>query len=217
MNLLPFRIYIIFFLGNTLFLNAFGQGNWTLKKEKEGITVYTRETSNSAFDEFRANIRLNQSIHSFIAVMRDVESLPDWAYSVKKAKLLKESGDTLQIYYSEASVPFPFNNRDGIYMNNFLWKNDSSLLLVTVDIIPGYVEEKANIVRIPYGNGFWRVKVVGENLLDITFQLQVDPGGELPSWLANMFVTETPLQTLLKLREVIRKDKYQNRKFDFLE
>ena len=186
-----------------------GQEDWKLERDKDGIKVYTRDSDKSAFDEFRATMQLNQSIHSFVAVMRDVESLHEWAYNVKNARPLKMMGDSLQYYYSEVSIPFPFTDRDGIYRNRYTWKSDSSLLIIDIDILPDYIEKVEDLVRIPFGKGFWRVKVFGETRIDITFQMVVDPGGSVPSWMANMFVNETPTYTLTKLREVIVKEKYQ--------
>jgi hypothetical protein len=212
-----FKYFLILFSTNAFLFSAYGQEEWTLQKDKDGIKVYTRDSDKSAFDEFRATMQLNQSIHSFVAVMRDAESLPDWAYSVKNARTLKMMGDSLQYYYSEVSIPFPFTDRDGIYRNCYTWNSDSSLLVIDIDILPDYIEEKEGLVRIPYGKGFWRVKVLGERLIETTFQMVVDPGGSVPSWMANIFIDDTPTYTLTKLREVIVKEKYQNQKFEFLE
>jgi hypothetical protein len=217
MNLKSCKYFLIVFFANALLFSGFGQVSWTLQKDKDGIKVYTRDSDKSAFDEFRATMLLNQSIHSFVAVMRDAEGLPEWAYNVKNASTLKIMGDSLQYYYSEVSIPFPFTNRDGIYRNSYTWKPDSSLLIIEINILPDYIEKKENFVRIPFGQGFWRVKVLEDKLIDVTFQMVVDPGGSVPSWLANMFVNETPTYTLTNLRKVIVKEKYQSRKFGFLE
>jgi hypothetical protein len=200
------------------FLNsATAQEGWKLQKDNDGIKVMTRASDESPFDEFRATMQLNQPIHALVAVLQDIESMPEWAYNVKSASILKESADTVQYYYTEVSIPFPFTNRDAVYRNTYHWNSDSSLLVVNIQMLPEYIEEKENLVRIPLGRGFWRVNVVDDKTLDITFQMLVDPGGNVPSWLANMFVNETPVQTFTRLREVIRDKKYQDRKFDFLE
>jgi hypothetical protein len=217
MNLSSCKYCFIALAGIVLSFSGIGQKGWKLQKDKDGIKVYTRDSDKSAFDEFRATMQLNQSIHSFVAVIRDVESLHEWAYNVKNARPLKMMGDSLQYYYSEVSIPFPFTDRDGIYRNSYTWKSDSSLLIIDIDILPVYIEKKEDLVRIPFGKGFWRVKVLGDRLIDITFQMVVDPGGGVPSWMANIFIDDTPTYTLTKLREVIVKEKYQNRKFDFLE
>jgi hypothetical protein len=129
--------------------------------------------------------------------------------------VLKEEGDTLQIYYTEATAPFPFSNRDGIYKNLYRWKKDKQILWVEIQLLPDYLPENTGLVRV-IGQGFWEVKVAATGKLDITFQMQVDPGGNIPAWLANLFTDETPYQSLFKLREFIKKEKYQEQNFDFI-
>ena len=54
-------------------------------------------------------------------------------------------------------------------------------------------------------------------MLDITFSMQVDPGGSLPGWVANIFVDTTPYSTMTELRKVMDDKKYQNKKFSFIK
>ena len=191
------------------------QERWELRKDKNGIKVFSSITEQSDFKAFKAKMLADGSIQNFVAVLKDIESLPDWAYNVKYADLLERSGDTLQIYYSEATAPFPFKNRDGIYLNRFRWIADSSILFMDIKLLHDYLEEKEDLVRVK-GKGFWRVNVLTTGLLDVTFQMKVDPGGNIPTWLANIFVNDTPYFTMLKLREIMKKEKYQNQRFDFI-
>jgi len=214
---LPGIKFFIVLAVTTLYFSGVAQDGWKLSKDKDGIKVYTRASDESPFDEFRATMQLNQSIHSLIAVLQDIENMPEWAYNVKSARILKEYGDTIQFYYTEVSLPFPFTNRDAVYRNSYDWKNDSSLLVVDIQMLPKYIEENEDLVRIPFGKGFWRVKVLSEERLDVTFQMVVDPGGSVPAWMANMFVNETPIYTFTKLREMIVKEKYQQQRFDFVD
>ncbi len=201
----------------SLLVTVHGQEDWTLRQDKDGIKVFSRSTDRTNFDEFRATMELNQSIHSFLAVIMDIQNLDKWSYHVKNPRLLQQKEDSLQIYYTEVSMPFPFSDRDAVFMNSFTWKSDSSLLLIDIEVHPNYLKENENFVRIPFGKGLWRVKVTGQNQLNVMFQLQIDPGGNVPAWLANIFVTTTPTYTLKKLREIIAEDKYQNQRFEWLD
>lgn len=194
---------------------SYAQEGWELRKDKNGIKVFSGVSEQSDFEVFKATMILDESIHTFVAVIRDIASLPDWAYNVKHANLLKSSGDSLQVYYSEATAPFPFKNRDGIYLNRYRWIADSNELFVDIELLPDYLEVKDKVVRAK-GKGFWRVIVLKAGKLDVTFQMQVDPGGNIPAWLANIFVDDAPYFTMLKLREIIKKEKYQNQRFDFI-
>lgn len=209
--------FLILLAAMVLTLPGIGQQGWALSRDKDGMKIYTRPSDDSPFDEFRATMQLDQSVHSLVAVLQDIENMPDWAYNVISGRILKEYGDTIQYYYTEVSIPFPFTNRDAVYRNTYEWKNDSSLLVVDIQMLPDYIEETENLVRIPYGKGSWRIKVLDNSRLDVTFQMVVDPGGSVPSWLANLFVNETPAYTFTKIREIIVKEKYQTQRFDFLE
>ena len=211
-----FKYLLLFTIILTCGISSHAQENWELKKNKNGIKVYTNEIEGSDFKTFRAEVQLDASIHAFVALLLDVDDLPEWAYSVKYAKILERSGDTVQIYYSEASVPFPFRDRDGIYLNRFRWIADSNRLFVEIELLHNYLEVKDKLVRVN-GKGFWSVQVIEDNKLNVTFQMQVDPGGNIPTWLVNIFVDDTPYNSMVKMREFIKKEKYQNQRFLFLD
>jgi hypothetical protein len=61
------------------------------------------------------------------------------------------------------------------------------------------------------GYGFWKVLELPENRLEIHFQMQMDPGGNIPAWLSNMFSGDTPYFTLLELRKAMSDKKYQGK------
>ena len=46
--------------------------------------------------------------------------------------------------------------------------------------------------------------------------MQVDPGGSVKAWIANMFTSDSPYETLKGFREVISDAKYQNKTYDFI-
>lgn len=193
-----------------------GQEEWKSRQDKSGIVIQTRSSDYSEFDEFKAVTLINQSLDAFVAVILDIDRIPDWMHSVEHSRLLERTGDTLQVYYTEASVPFPLKNRDGIYRNRLTWDPAEQTLLVAIEILPDYLEKKDKLVRISQGRGFWKARVIGPKLLELTFQMQVDPGGSIPTWLANMFVVDTPFETLVKLKEIIGEEKYAEAQFGFL-
>jgi hypothetical protein len=207
-------VFTLLFLAG---FTVFGQddGKWKLKKNKNGIEIFTTQSDTSAFMAFKARMTIQGSVGAFVAVLQDLDHMPDWGYNIEYARLLEKSGDTLVIYYSEASVPFPFANRDGIYLNRFIWNNQSRQLKVDIELLHNYLEVKEKLVRVK-GNGEWLVKVLGDDSLEMIFRMQVDPGGEIPAWLVNMFIDETPYETMVNIREMMKKPEYRQRKYDFI-
>jgi hypothetical protein len=43
----------------------------------------------------------------------------------------------------------------------------------------------------------------------VVFRLHIEPAGEIPSWLANIAVIDTPYHTLNNLKEMVKKEKYR--------
>jgi len=216
MNKLQFVIFVCLMLFFSRITSGQEEGDWKLRKQKNGIDVYSKDADGSAFESFRAKTTFSCSIETFVAALQDLEAMPEWGYNVRNIKVLKEEADTLQIYYSEATAPFPFSNRDGIYQNCYRWNKEKQTLKVEITLLPDYLPVNDGLVRVK-GEGYWQVKVCEDGKLDVVFQMQVDPGGNIPAWLANLFTDETPYKSLFKLRELIKKKKYQDQNFDFLK
>lgn len=198
-----------------MFQNAIAQDNWEMAKEENGIQVYTKQVSTSSFKAFKATMIINESLHTFLSVLYDVDGITSWAYKLKDASLLKKSGDSLQIYYAEVQVPFPYKNRDGVYLNTFEWDVKTKTLLVEMKLLDNYMAKKTDLVRLT-GKGYWKAKVLSSGKLEIIFEMQVDPGGGIPSWMANLFAADSPYYTMLELKKVIKNKKYQNKTYSFI-
>ena len=59
--------------------------SWELKKEDDGISVYTREVEGSAFKELKINFNVKTTLSAIIALFKDVPSYPDWVYKCKES------------------------------------------------------------------------------------------------------------------------------------
>jgi len=188
---------------------------WKLESEKDGITIYSGKIEDSDFRSIKAQMLVKGSIHTFVAILQDIKNMPDWGYKMKSTVLLEKTGDTIQIYYAEVTSPFPFDNRDGIYLNKFRWDSKKKHLHVENTMLPDYLEKKDNIVRLE-GGGYWSVNVLENDLLDISFVLMVNPGGNIPAWLVNIMIDTMPFSTMYELRRVMNEKKYEDRNFGFI-
>ncbi len=198
-----------------LHFQLMGQEQWKLVKEKEGIQVYTRTNTVSSFKEFKAMMQIEGEVNQFLAVLYDIEGLSDWGYNIKESKLLDRPDNMIQTYYAVAKAPWPYKDRDGIYLNQISWNKESKVLLVDIEMLEHDLETNDDYVRMD-GYGYWQITAIAEGKLEVIFQMQVDPGGSIKSWMANMFVTDSPFQTMLGLRNAMQKKKYQGKTYDFL-
>jgi len=58
------------------------------------------------------------------------------------------------------------------------------------------------LIRVRRLQGEWIMRPLGERETEVTYQLQADPAGDVPGWLANRFVVDAPMVTLRTLRAV---------------
>ena len=205
----------VFCIVTLCFTPLYGQESWELAKDNDGVKVYTRTNEVMSFKEFKASMTVEAKVEDFVSVLFDVGGLTSWGYNISEARLLERPNDTIQIYYAVAKAPWPYKNRDGIYKNILSWDKNNSSLTVEIQMIDDRLEPNDKFVRMD-GYGFWKVKEISQSELEIDFQMQVDPGGSIKAWMANMFVTDSPFQTMTGIREAMNQKKYQGKSFDFL-
>lgn len=69
--------------------------------------------------------------------------------------------------------------------------------------VADYLPEQKGFVRVSKVDGLWSLtpKAVGE--IEVVYQVHGEPGGSVPSWLANSFVVDAPFNTLKALRKQV--------------
>lgn len=192
------------------------QGEWDLIKSKDGIEVFTRTNNIMSFKEFKGKMIIASNVSDFMSVLYDVEGLISWGYNLTTARLLERSADSLQIYYAVAKSPWPYKDRDGVYLNRFSWDEQSKTLVVAIELLEDPIETGGNFVRID-GYGSWKVRELSSEEIEIVFQMQIDPRGSIKAWMANMFASDTPFYTLKGLKEALKMEKYQGKTYPMLQ
>jgi len=195
---------------------AQAQDNWQLKKEEEGILVYTGSSPNSDFKSIKVECTVKAKTTQLVAFLLDLDAQRDWVYNNKNTSLIKKIDANEMIFYSEVSVPWPCTNRDYISHITITQPNPK---LVTIDAHaePGLLPAKEGKVRVKDSKAHWEVTRAGSDLLKIVYTVQFDPSGAIPAWLTNMFVTKGPLLTFRKLREVVARPVYANASVPFIK
>jgi hypothetical protein len=196
---------------NLLFLTVlvsfsyFLESEWNLKKEKDGIIVYTRSVEGSSFEEFKAITTIeHSSLSDVLEILMDVNHYESLYPKIVNTKLLKVDGKYYDIHYFQIEAPWPLKNRDSVYEQKAVVDKDGKHALVTLKPLPDYIPENEDLVRIRKGSGFWDLTEDSNNKVTIIYQFHSEPGGEIPSWLANSFVVDYPFETLTNLKNRIK-------------
>lgn len=199
------------------YFRGFGQEGWELRTENDGIKVYTKIFPDSKFKAIRVDMDLRATLSQIVALLMDVNEGTQWVYATKSAVLLKQISPNELVYYSEVRLPWPLANRD--FIAQLKATQDTKTKIVTIDgpVVPDYVPVKDGIVRVTRSMGKWIITPVGPRHVKLVYTLRMDPGGDLPAWLFNLFVTKGPTESFKKLQAELKKPVYEYAHLDYIE
>jgi hypothetical protein len=181
--------------------SVFGQNNWILQKEKDGIKISTRQAVSSQFDDVHVEVDLPGNIEQMKSILIDISHYKDWSYAMKESVLIKQLGPGKLIYYSEIEVPWPATNR--YFYANFDLKEDSlshSIKVISLNL-PDYLPASKDLLQVTFAKGLWNISTISKKAIHIDYILELNPGGNLPSWVLNLFSTKGPLETFENIRQ----------------
>jgi hypothetical protein len=181
--------------------SVLSQNPWTVDKKKDGITLSSRKSATSAFNDIHVELDVPGNLEQLAAILMDIPKYTTWAYATKKATLIKTLGPGKVIYYSEYEVPWPATNR--YFYASFELKIDTvtQTMKVTASNLPGYKPEVPDLVPVPYSKGTWNVKKINPKFIHIDYTLELNPGGSLPAWVINLFTTKGPMLTFENIKQ----------------
>lgn len=184
--------------------NGFCQYNWKLKKDERGIKVYAADVPNSGFKAIRVECMLAGNYNKLVQILSDVPQMQHWIYHCKTSRLLQKTSPTNYTYFTETVLPWPMSNREAVINMQINTDSLPAFLTISGTAVPGYVARSSGLVRISDYHSSWRVSMPGPQTLSIQYEITLDPGGSLPAWIANMFVTKGPYETFVNLGQKLK-------------
>ncbi len=181
----------------SLFINVRAQ-TWNLKKDSDGIKVYTRVNSSTNICEFKASTNVNASPDELLKLLKQTSEYPQWVNQVSSAKTILSGNNDFIVYY-KIGLPVGFKDRD-IVLDNKINKLSNGYKIELKTASDKYSLQN-NYVRITDAYGYWLFEQNGTNS-DVTYQFYSDPKGSFPSWLVNVFIVDGPYKTLKNIKEI---------------
>jgi len=190
---------------------------WRLRKNENGIRIYSRRPAGSDVDEFRVISVMHGSLSSIVAVIMDANHYPDWIYACVQSKVLQQVNATEQYQYQVIDVPTPFSDRDAV-VHFTLWQDVKTKSVYTHSVAaPNFIPAKNGLVRLPVFDATYQLIPQSNGDVEVIYSLRTDPGGYLPDWLVNWTIVTGPYQTTLKMQEQVKKPEYVNSKLSFIQ
>ncbi len=173
--------------------------DWQVAKDKDGIQVSLSDIAGSKYKAYRGVTLVKAPLAKVRALQEDVAGACSWIHECRQQKLLKHEGDDTWTY-TQFNTPVMVTPRDSV-LHIVTTIGPDGTVLRKLESAPKYVPEESGFVRVAEVQGFWKLTPKGPASTEVTYQVHTEPGGSVPSWVANKFVVDAPYETLKALKE----------------
>jgi ribosome-associated toxin RatA of RatAB toxin-antitoxin module len=210
-----FLLILVFFFFGFTFQQK--KNNWQLKKLESGIAVYTRTATDSKFKELKSIFQIKASLSTIVSLLNDYESYPQWVYRCGQSSTIKKISEKEFIHYQTVTAPWPVDSRDFVVDVKLTQDPITKIIVQQATCVPAYIPKVAGYVRITEFRAVWTLIPLKNGMVEIEYQLLVNPGGNIPAWLVNLAVVDGPYETALNMKSWLLKEKYQKAIVSFVK
>jgi len=174
---------------------------WEFIKERDGISIYTRKEKGSPLKSFKGVMTIRTNMDLVGTVVGNVENFDWWDDDIKTIDVLELKANEYSKYYLIYDVPWPLLDRDLCVDARISIDPVTGTKVILARPLPDVIPEKPDIVRIKNYWQRWILEPLPGEMVRLTLEGFVDPGGIVPAWLYNMIITDTPLNLMGEVKK----------------
>lgn len=180
---------------------AANAGDWTLIKEQDGIRAYKRDIPGSDIVAFKGEGLVEATPLKVASVLMDISRKLEWVDRILEARLVKQLGPLERVEYNRSHVPWPLSDRDFVFHALAKVEPDGAVVFELKSVEDAAEPPHKGLVRGRLVNSGYRLEPVeGGARTRITVEIQADPRGSVPKWIANLVQKKWPIKTILGIR-----------------
>lgn len=177
---------------------------WECAKDRDGIKIYTCHDTASSYKLFKGEIDLHSDVATVSKLIEDVRNFDIWDDDIKLIKVLDYKPGKFIKYYVQYDVQWPFTDRDLCVEAKITTDSLSGVRIISSWSAPDLLPVDSQYVRIEQFWQKWTIAPVAPGKVHLTLEGFADPAGEVPAWLSNMAITNSPMNMLKKIRESLK-------------
>ncbi|ABW68167.1 START domain-containing protein [Desulfosudis oleivorans] len=206
-----FKILVSICLVVCLPFDALAQ-EWERVLEQDGIVVYERQRPDAPMRDFRAEMVLDSSPASVLALFDDTEQTPQWFAHCRRLERIAEITPDEHFLYNITEFPWPLKDRDAVLhsIRTFEKENKRFVIDYQSDEKYAYPSAEPGLVRVNHVEGQWTITPLGPHRTLVTSRVYADMGTLLPGWTLNPFFREATHLTFVNLRQTAQSPEYRD-------
>lgn len=172
---------------------------WREAINDDGIVVYKRKRSGSAYEEVRAETRMRARIDDFLPLFKDSANYRRWVYGAIETRPTSKVNDLDFTFYGVFKIPWPFENRELFSRVEIVRESPENLKARLTDVAMN-VPVGDGLVRVTKFESLWSVKYRSETEIDFSIEMYAEPGGNLPPFIVNLVLSRIQLWSIKNLQ-----------------
>lgn len=182
-------------------------GSWRVVKKERGITVSARDEPNRNLPTMRGEGTIRGNVLHVLAVVLDAKGSTEWAEGVDDMKIIREVDAHTLIFRSLTDTPWPVSDRDMLMRRTISVQKVAEEFHIRLLCAPKELPRVDGVVRVVDCDSYFHLRKVDADHTFIDYQINLDPGGHLPTWLVRWASTKVPYETLVNLENQVSKTK----------
>lgn len=186
------------------------EDGWEPIYRQDGIEVHRRTVQGSRLLEFRGRGVIDAPAPRLLAVLRDAERRTEWTDRCVESRLIEQVSPRVQISYNRTSAPWPVKDRDVVLRGETQVDPAGRHVRIAFHAVTDpRAPPRPQAVRMPALRGHWLFTPIdGGRRTHAEYQVLADPGGALPTWMANLAARQLPYQTIQGMRRQAQRRTY---------
>lgn len=183
---------------------------WELAAKHEGMSIFSRKRADSNVHEMKAVGILDAAPLDVWSALRDYANYKStMPYTTESKVLSVEEGGKVTYFYSVVDAPI-VDKRDYVIklLDESDWQDGKGFLLVTWATWDKGPPERKGFIRVKINDGFWKLEPREDGKKTYaTYFVHTDPGGLIPTWVANKANSMAVPDVFKAIKKVIAKSK----------
>ncbi|MBR9998126.1 MAG: hypothetical protein KFF73_04105 [Cyclobacteriaceae bacterium] len=192
---------------------------WRLKRDKDGIRIYTRwieaEEGRKA-RQMHAVMQVEASLDASVLALTDEKQVKIWLNRVKEYDHFDEKDKYHWYAYTQFRIPWPLNNQDLITFNTLQQDRETSAVQIKLEGRPDDRPEENGVQRIPHFDGAWHFTPLADGRVQIEYYIFTKSKPVMPRWIIDPIVESGLWSTFADMQRVILENEANNVKLTFL-
>ena len=192
---------------------------WRIKKDKEGIQIYTRwikaEEGRKA-RQMHAVMQVKASLDATVMAITEDEQVKKWLSRVKDYYHFDNQDNYHWYAYTQFKIPWPLDNQDLITYNTLQQDQETKKIHVILDGKPDYKPQEKGVQRIAHFDGSWDFTPLDNGFIQVDYYIFTKTKPVLPRWIIDPIVEYGLWSTFYEMKKIILQNDARKVKLSFI-